>query len=202
MYYLDLSLVKKYFYPKTILDIGAHTGEFNLTCQQQFPGSHILSIEGNELCEPALKQITSNYRILLLGSENKKVIFYRTKNNPANTGDSIYKELTDNYNNDSVVKVEKELKTLSSCLSNPFLAFDLIKIDTQGSEIDILKGGEYLAQRAKGILLEVSMVPYNEGAPLKDEIVEYMKSINFKVAEIINTDTAVQQQDILFINEN
>lgn len=202
MYYLDLTPIKKYFYPKTILDIGAHHGEFNLTCRQQFPGSHILSIEGNELCEPFLKETTQYYRILLLGSENKKVIFYRTKNDPTNTGDSIYKELTDNYDNDFLIKEEKELKTLSSCLSNPFLSFDLIKIDTQGSELDILKGGEYIVQRAKGILLEVSSVPYNEGAPLKDEIVEYMKSLNFEVAEIINTNTAIHQEDILFINKN
>lgn len=202
MYYMDLSLVKKYFYPKTILDIGAHTGEFNLTCQQQFPGVHILSIEGNELCEAELSKVANNYKILLLGKENKKVIFYRTKNNTINTGDSIYKELTENYNDSSVIEEEKELKTLSSCLSNPFLSFDLIKIDTQGSELDILRGGEYLAQRAKGILLEVSNVPYNAGAPLKDEIVEYMESVNFKVAEIINTDPAVHQEDILFINKN
>ena len=199
---MDLSLIKKHFYPRTVLDIGAHVGEFNRSCYEQFPGVNVLSIEGNEFCEPELKAVAPHYKILLLGKENKKVIFYKTKKNLTNTGDSIYRELTEHYSDELVMEQEKDLVTLDSCLSNPFLVFDLIKIDTQGSELDILEGGKQLALRAKGILLEVSEKPYNKDAPLYNDVISYMNSIGFEKTEILACDTRVGQLDILFINKN
>jgi trans-aconitate methyltransferase len=48
-YLLDL---KKIYNPNAILDIGAHSGEFSKLCNQIWPDSKILMIEGNENCEP------------------------------------------------------------------------------------------------------------------------------------------------------
>ena len=40
--------------------------------------------------------------------------------------------------------------------------FDLIKLDTQGSEIDILNGGSHMIKNTTAIIVEVSHVEYNE----------------------------------------
>jgi FkbM family methyltransferase len=197
---MNLELIKKYFYPKNILDIGAHHGEFNKLCQSVFPGSYVLSIEGNELCEQALKQYHCNYKIALLGKENKKVIFYKRKNNLECTGSSVYKELSEHYSGEFLIKEEKELQTLDQ-ICDISINFDLIKIDTQGSELDILEGGKQHVQKAKGILLEVSVKPYNEGAPLYDEVIEYMGNINFEKKEILDKHFETSQLDILFIKK-
>lgn len=197
---LNLNLIKKYFYPTTILDIGAHYGEFNNYSKSFFPDSHIFSIEGNELCEQALKNSNCLYRIILLGKENTKAVFYKQKNDLESTGNSLYRELTEHFNDEVLIKEEKELKTLDT-IFNPFVSFDLIKIDTQGSELDILEGGKYLAQRAKGILLEVSLKPYNEGSPLYDDVLKYMNSIGFEMKEVLDENIISHQKDILFIKK-
>jgi FkbM family methyltransferase len=197
---INLELIKKYFYPKNILDIGAHCGEFNAHCKHFFPDSKIISIEGNESCEKDLKNNNCDYKILLLGKENKKVIFYKQKNDLACTGNSIYKELTEHFNDDALIKEEKNLKMLDEVFDQT-TTFDLIKIDTQGSELDILEGGKNLAQKANGILLEVSLEPYNEGAPLYDEVVKYMNSIGFEEKETLDRSTNPPQLDILFIKK-
>ena len=66
-----------------------------------------------------------------------------------------------------------------------------------------MEGGKDLCQKAKGILLEVSLTQYNENAPLYDEVISYMESINFKAVEVldITQNEKAHQQDILFINQ-
>ena len=59
--------------------------------------------------------------------------------------------------------------------------FELIKIDTQGSELDILKGGQNLVSKSSVVILEVSYVEYNLGSPLAEDVISYMKSINFDI---------------------
>jgi hypothetical protein len=198
---INFNLIKKYINPKNILDIGAHIGEFNQYSRFYFPNSYILSIEGNKDCEISLKNKNINYLICLLGNENKKVIFYKNKNNLICTGSSIYKELSYHYDEENVIKEELELKTLDSIFveNNINIDFDFIKIDTQGSEIDILKGAKNSLKNTKCILLEVSYKPYNEKAPLEHEVINYMKSIGFTVAEELDGNPNIGQRDLLFI---
>jgi FkbM family methyltransferase len=199
---INFNLIKKYFEPRTILDIGAHVGEFNMFCNYYFPNSYILSIEGNKDCEEALKAKNINYLICLLGDENKKTIFYKN-NDCLGTGHSIYKELTRHYDEQILIKEELDLKTLDFLFekNNINVHFDLIKIDTQGSEIDILKGAKNTIKNTKGILLEVSYKPYNENAPLEYEVIKYMENIGFLLKEELDNNPNVGQRDLLFIRE-
>jgi hypothetical protein len=64
-------------------------------------------------------------------------------------------------------------------------SYDFIKLDTQGSELDIMKGGQKTLDNAKYILIETSVVEYNENAPLKEEIFNYLSSIGFKPLEMV-----------------
>ncbi len=72
--------------------------------------------------------------------------------------------------------------------------FDLIKLDTQGSELDILKGGVNLVQRSKAIILEVSHQSYNQDSPLVNEVIEYMTDINFLLKETLDTQVVAKKQ--------
>jgi hypothetical protein len=81
---------------------------------------------------------------------------------------------------------------------------DLVKIDVQGSELDILIGGRKTIRRSKYVLLEVSTVQYNVNAPLMDIVVEKMKEYEFRIEEILNfnklSNGQIFQMDILFKN--
>ena len=84
------------------------------------------------------------------------------------------------------IKVKKQTHTLDEVTEEVEKTFDIIKIDTQGSELDIIKGGLNTVQKASYIIMEVAKLQYNEGTPLFDEVIEYMNSIGFTNHEIID----------------
>ena len=145
-----------------------------------------------------------DYSICLLSDSEKEVDFYIRKNEPRCTGNSIYRENTSFYDDDQIIVEKKQTKTLSNLLNNQ--TFDLIKIDVQGSEIDIINGGLDIIKEAKGILMEVSLMEYNQNAPTKEFVYEYMDNLGFKPVELIGNINhpltyELIQQDILFLNK-
>jgi len=197
---MNLYKISNYFHPYRILDIGANVGQFHTLCKQYFPYSYVFSIEASDECELYLKQITDQYYIGLLAKDDSDYKFYSLKNNPTSTGNSIYKELTEHYSDINLEIINKKGIKLDD-LFEPDSEFDLIKIDTQGSELDIISGGNQLCKKAKGILLEVSLTQYNENSPLYDEVIKYMDDFGFKKVEILDENFIVNQQDILFIKK-
>jgi len=201
---MSLESIKKYFEPKSILDIGANVGQFYNEIKNIFPNSYYYLIEGSESCEVVLETLNVDYSICLLSDSEKEVDFYIRKNEPRCTGNSIYRENTSFYDDDQIIIEKKQTKTLSNLLNNQ--KFDLIKIDVQGSEIDIINGGLDIIKEAKGILMEVSLMEYNQNAPTKDFVYEYMDNLGFKPVELIGNINhpltyELIQQDILFLNK-
>lgn len=202
---MNLYKVQQYFYPYRILDIGANIGQFFTLARQTFPESYIFSIEASEACEPLLSKTVDHYYIGLLAKYNTEYKYYSRKGDPTCTGNSIYKELTSYYSNDQLEIIKKKGIRLDDLFDNK-TEFELIKIDTQGSELDIIEGGLELCKKAKGILLEVSLTQYNENSPLYDEVIQYMSNIGFKAVEEIGEGYHPEthkliQKDILFIKK-
>ena len=200
---MNLQHIRQYFYPHRILDIGANVGQFHTLCRSTFPASFIFSIEASPECESALSQITENYYIGLLAKEEKNYSFFSRRNDPTCTGNSIYKELTPFYNDEQVRIIEMSGILLDN-LFDSNAVFDLIKIDTQGSELDIMSGGMRLCSRASGILLEVSLEQYNENSPLKSEVDLFMHNMGFHPVAVLGESGHpithhIIQHDILYL---
>ena len=200
---MNLYKIQEYFIPYRILDIGANIGQFHKLAQSVYPEAFIFSIEASPECEQALKEITPNYYIGLLAKDNSEYDFYSRKDAPTGTGNSIYRELTHFYSDDKL-EILKQIGIKLDDLFEEGSEFDLVKIDTQGSELDIISGGLNLCRKAKGIILEVSLTQYNEGAPLYDEVISFMENLGFRKEIILDEarNHGSHQQDILFINEN
>ena len=193
--------------PNAILDIGAHTGQFHSWSKRVWPDVGVFMIEANPLHESHLDKLAmmngDNYLIAALGDEEREVTLYTRSDKPHTEGNSYYKEA--NYWD--IPQLVQESKTKLKKLDNIFeddATFELIKIDTQGSELDILKGGEELVKRALAVVLEVSLIEYNEGAPSAEETINYMNKIGFEermsIGEHYDGETIVQK-DILFTNK-
>jgi len=199
---MKLYKVSEYFNPYRILDIGANIGQFYKLAKQTYPDAYIFSIEASPECEASLREITQDYYIGLLAKDNIEYDFFTRKGDSTCTGNSIYKELTHFYSDDQLEIIKQKGIRLDD-LFETSSEFDLIKIDTQGSELDIISGGINLCKKAKGILLEVSLTQYNEGAPLYEEVINFMKNIGFKAETILDESRnhGSYQQDILFLNE-
>ena len=193
--------------PNAILDIGAHTGQFHSWSKRVWPDVGVFMIEANPLHESHLDKLAmmngDKYLIAALGDEEREVTFYTRSDKPHTEGNSYYKEA--NYWD--IPQLVQESKIKLKKLDNIFedeATFELIKIDTQGSELDILKGGTNLVSRAKAVVLEVSLIEYNEGAPTAKETIDYMLEIGFEekmsIGEHYDGETIVQK-DLLFINK-
>lgn len=202
---MGIESVKKYFEPVSILDIGANVGQFYNDAKLLFPNAYFYLIEGNDNCEVGLAGLEVDYSIALLSDIEKEVDFYIRKYEPRCTGNSIYRENTSFFDDDQIIIERKKTITLNKLLNDKF--FDLIKIDVQGSEIDIVKGGLEIFKNAKGVLMEVSLVEYNKNAPTQDFVINFMSELGFKEAERIGNVThpithELIQQDVLFLNKN
>lgn len=199
---MNLSLVNRFFVPHRILDIGANVGQFRTQASSTWPGSYIFSIEASDACEPYLKKLTDDYIICLLARDRSKYDFYTRKSDPTCTGNSIYRELTEFYSDDQLNIIKKDGIKLDDLL-NKDSTYDLIKVDTQGSELDVIEGGKEICKKAKAMLLEVSFNEYNKDAPLSEEVINYMKNFKFKPAAVLGIEMnhGSHQEDILFLNE-
>ena len=117
------------------------------------------------------------------------------------TGDSYYKENTSVY--DNVESVTKRVTTLDKLIEHQSLPLpDVIKLDTQGSEIDIMEGAQKALDHATFVYIECSLVDYNKGAPQLTEIISYMKSRDFipcDVCEEHRKSGALIQLDALWV---
>ena len=190
--------------PNNCLDIGAHMGDFSWNIKRNFPDCKIVMIEANPFCEPHLKKLNLDYEMIGLSSGQGTSDLFVEKINNIGSGSSFYKENTEWYENEKAHTISVNLDTLDNKNYFPNQMIDLVKIDVQGSELDILIGGRKTIRRSKYVLLEVSTVQYNINAPLMDIVVEKMKEYEFRIEEILNfnklSNGQIFQMDILFKN--
>lgn len=189
---------------KTLLDVGAHIGDWHMKVKEFLPDVKIMSVEANPYCENVLKNKSIPHVIALLSNKDgEKLTYYLTKNWLLSSGNSIFKENTSDYEGENLTSIELTTKTLDSLFKDE--QFDLLKLDTQGSELLILEGGQQLLSRAKYVLLETSVTNYNQGGPLVGNVFTYMNSKGYVMQDIFgisyNEDTLIQL-DILFRNTN
>ena len=197
-------LKKAGYQPKLVLDIGAYEGSWAISFSTIFPKVKILMLEGQESKKDTLQQKSAvnkqlDFKIALLGSAEKKVEF-----NIYETASSVLKE-----NNETGARIEiRTLTTLDNITINTaFAQPDFIKIDTQGYELEILKGAEKTIQHTQFILLEVSLIDIYKSCPLVSEVVAFMQAKGFVLYDICSLmhrplDKSLYQSDFLFVKED
>lgn len=179
------------FDPKNILDVGAFKGRWTHHTRHFFPNASFTMIEANDHPElvGAIKAVLSD--------SVKEVSWYSN----GGTGDSIMKERTSYFTN--VTPSYRESTTLDILF--PTQTFDFIKIDCQGAEIDIMKGGERVLQSCSAILLECPFAAqYNSGCPSFAEYIAYLDQIGFtpfEMPELHCIANVCIQIDIIFVRK-
>uniref|UniRef100_A0A6C0DRH5 Methyltransferase FkbM domain-containing protein n=1 Tax=viral metagenome TaxID=1070528 RepID=A0A6C0DRH5_9ZZZZ len=199
-------LYNKGYYPDTILDIGAHHGNWTNAIMQIYNNSNYLLFEAIDY--PELKRFdhytSINVFNVLLNDKIEEVDWHQMKN----TGDSIFREKTHHFTNCEIIKrqtVDLNTFVLSNKLLNNAKNI-LIKIDCQGAEIPILKGATTLLDKTDFIILEIPLFgQYNEGVPNFLEHISFMDKIGFNTYDILENhyiNDFNMQVDVLFINKN
>jgi len=192
------------FEPKVCLDIGAYKGNWTLDLKNIFPNMSVLMLEGQLEKEKELLKVKEeykdvDYRIALLGATESDVTFHKYE-----TASSVLSE----HHETGASTETKKLQLLDNIVAQTsFEKPDLIKIDTQGYELEILKGGEKTLGSAEFVLLEVSLLDIYKGVPLVAEVMAYMDQKGFVLYDICSLmrrplDKALFQSDFLFVKEN
>lgn len=181
-----------------VYDIGSNQGWWSNLVQFYLPKSFVYMFDPNLHPMNNIDWERAKFINTLLSCEQGLRDFYSING----TGDSYYKENSPYYDNvEPRIMRTDTLTNLSSELNIPYP--DLIKIDTQGSELDILNGGKNLFLYSKFIICEVPYSNYNSGAPDSDQYFEFFNNHGFIPISVLEAhfyEGTVHQLDVAFKN--
>ena len=128
-----------------IFDVGANLGEYSNLLAKEFPKSTIYAFEPNPRTFSQLIEKSNNAIKCVnvgLGAEEKKGKIFTYADNLTTTHASIYREVFEVFNKrDDITEVDIQLTTLDLfCAQENISNIDFLKIDTEGHELDVLKG--------------------------------------------------------------
>jgi len=197
------NLRERGFNPSVIIDCGAHEGWWTKKIKIIFPDSKILLIEALPEKEKYLAKIKMDYsnvdyEMALLGAYNVEAVkFYKM-----GTGSSVFEE----QSNIPREIISLPMKTLDQIVyARKIDKISLLKLDVQGFEIEVLKGGLNTLRNSDIVLLECSFLQYNKCAPLFNELVNFMATEGFFIYDIGSLfrwkGAALLQADIIFIKK-
>lgn len=190
------------FRPKAVLDIGAYHGEWTTDFLEVFPNTKVLMLEAQLQKEEMLRQVcarekTVSYHLALLGEQaGLEVVFSQDET-------ASYVDRTQTTGG----KTRHTERLDDIVLKYGFTDADFLKLDVQGYELEVLKGGEQALSRASFCLLEVSLLDYGIGNPLLREVINFMDQRGFQTYDILKLmrrpyDKALDQLDVLFIRKD
>lgn len=185
-----------------VYDIGAFKGEWsNFYKNTSLADSKFILFEANKEHIKDLEKNSFQYFNAILSDEKKKVKFYNNKNS---SGDSYYRENT--YHHKDLKPNEVLTNTLDDLVKENNLTLpDFIKIDTQGSELDILKGSTNSLSNCKLIYLECPIAKLNLNNLNISDYLNFLNKIGFipqEICEIHYFHKFLVQIDILFIKKD
>lgn len=178
---------------RTLIDIGAHTGEFAAFLARYFEPSATYVFEPLPSCVAALREkagLIPNLQIfqVALSDESGDRALYENSYAPATsllrvsqTSKAEFPETS--RESPTMVRVAR----LDDLLDPDPLAKDiLIKIDIQGLEDRAIRGGRRMFRAAQSVLIEMAFVRMYEGQPLFEEVHALLVELGFRFAGIKN----------------
>lgn len=186
-------IIRKVYGPLifTILDIGALPIEgANVPFYQLldvFPGSKIIAFElGENVCDALNKEARTGltYYPVALGRNEEERILYETSHPMCC---SLYKpddDLLSRFNNLDVALLKSihSIETVGLdhfAKSKGFDTIDFIKIDIQGAELDVFRGGIDTLRGVVALISEVEFIPLYVDQPLFGDVCKFLASQGF-----------------------
>lgn len=165
-----------------VYDIGAHACRWTERHLSVFHKAHFYLFDAVRKYRPEVERHNKGvpeerftYREGVLSAPGINDVNYYTKhNNPGSGGDSYYKEMTGRF--DRVKPRSMPACTLDSLDLPPP---QVMKLDTQGSELDILKGAQKALKTTLLIQIEMPLIRFNEGAPRFDAYLDVLGASGF-----------------------
>jgi len=171
-----------------------------------FRSCPIVMVEAEAGFEPQLDAVVAHLSprvqlsLTLLGPEPREATTFFSMG----MGSSVLEELT------TAPRVQKSLpmRTLDSVVQDAARGASsiLLKLDVQGYELEVLRGATATLEASTVLVLELSLLPYNRGAPLMPEVIAYLDQRGFTPYDLAGTvrryeDAALFQMDMVFVRK-
>ena len=187
------------FEPKTVIDVGAALGTFNL--YETFPEARHLLIEPIAENEPYLAKICRKLKSAeyIIAAATKESGVFTLNVSP----DMLHSSISEGVNADSQNPYLRNIPAITLneiCRERNLPGPYLIKVDVDGQELDVLAGATQILQQTEYIIVEVCLFAQMY------EIIHFMKSQGFVGYDIVDlayrpSDGALWQVDMAFVKE-
>lgn len=178
---------------KSLVDIGANTGDFGAFLSQVFQPEVTCAFEPLPVCLPALRaksQVIRNLRVfdVALSDADGEAQFFQNSYPPSSSllrVSEYKKQQFPQTAGEAPIRVS--VRRLDDLLTPEELPRNiLIKLDVQGLEDRVIRGGRRLFQAAQCVLVEMSFVPLYSGQPLFEEVHALLADFGYRFAGMRN----------------
>jgi len=192
------------FQPRFTVDVGAYEGEWTTLCRTAFPETAILMVEAQPGKVERLRSIAASLGgdielvSALLGPEDGLQVAFQEME----TGSSVFPESSEKPRQARTMNTRRLDSVLQERGAPPV---DFLKLDVQGYELEVLKGAPRALAQAEVVLMEVSLLPVNAGAPPFEEFIAFMDRADFRAFDMCGQgrrrDGVLWQVDLMFLRK-
>ncbi|MDE3184141.1 MAG: FkbM family methyltransferase [Bacteroidota bacterium] len=191
-----------------IFDIGANTGQTIKGFRAKFPESIIYAFEPGIETFNYLQQLykhTGNVHLhnIAFGAEKSRLIFH---DNEYNVMSSFLENGSKIHFGEIIETREIELTTVDDfCMTHDIKKIDVLKIDTQGFDLEVLKGALNMLPNVSIILTEITIYPLYKNLPELDEVLLFLREKGFKFANLYEANfrnEVLAWADFMFVNND
>ena len=186
----------------TVIDIGASDGSWSALMMRRFPSCNYLLIEAQPVHEEKLRDFctlhpNARYSLVAAGEGPGMINFDASQPCSGQASVEPYKQ---NNIVVAVAAVDDEVK--KNHLSGPFL----LKLDTHGFEVPILKGATKVLRETEVIVMECYNFRISRESLLFDEMCQYLRKYGFRCLDLVEPlhrplDNAFWQMDMVFVRD-
>lgn len=212
-YGMATRLKKQGINPKTILDVGANSGQFAVAAAKIWSGSKVHSFEPIQSCVNQIERYAKklgNISVhgMAIGDEEGTLKFNINQYSLSSSAlplSSVHKSAFPDAMEKEIIEVP--VNTLTKALQDIELSPPvLLKVDVQGYEAHVIRGAAQILAQIDYVLLETSFTEMYEGELVFEEIRALMTKNGFRFLRPVGwlTDNArgeILQMDALFVRD-
>lgn len=193
-----------------VFDIGANKGQYALGIMDAGYKGRIVSFEPLSSAYNMIAKHSSNYTNwsvaprCAIGSKKEEIEINISANSVSSTLLNMLDSHIEGAPESKIIGKEKVQVVSLDEIGPEFTLKEkniFLKIDVQGFEQEVLKGGVQMITQAKGIEMEISLIPLYEGQTwLLPEVLNFMKERGFQMVSIVPAFTDHKTGKVLQCN--
>jgi FkbM family methyltransferase len=173
----------------TVVDLGANEGAFSAGVLAVAPRAHVIAVEPGPAPLERLRARLAHYpnveiHAVAAARESGSAAFHLTAHDHGSSLLAPLSESRDVLGDGAIVLDTVEVPTLSLDDLAGDGPVDVLKIDVQGAELDVLRGGTRTLARTRAVLLEMNFFSQYEGDATFDTLHAEMTGLGFELVNV------------------